>query len=225
MIWLFAFGSVLTNRFTDKSENIRKLLSSVVVLFLFFPLYAQWSVGGKVGLNGSSVHFPGSGGVELDSKYCMGLNGGFFTQYQFNHYFGLQAELLYMKSGYKLKDWVYEYENIGEAPLDMDVALHYLEIPLLAKFTHKTGLNLQLGPQVGFMLKRRLRYGEEVQSQMLLGKKQPFDLSLAFGAGYEAKNGLLFDFRYLLGLTSVYKNVEGFQNRAFYLSLGYKFDL
>lgn len=38
-------------------------------------------------------------------------------------------------------------------PLDVDVSLHYLEIPVLAKFTHRTGLNLQLGPQVGFLLK------------------------------------------------------------------------
>ena len=203
--------------------NVKKLLSLVVALFLFSPLYAQWAVGGKVGLNGSSVHFPGSGGVELDSKYCMGLNGGFFAQYQFSHYFSLQAELLYMKGGYELEDFI--YENVGEIPLDVDVSLHYLEIPVLAKFTHRTGLNLQLGPQVGFLLKRRLRYGEEIQSQALLGKKQPLEFGLAFGAGYEAKNGLFLDIRYLLGLTSIYKDVEGFQNRTFYLSLGYKFDL
>ncbi len=192
--------------------NVKKLLSLVVALSLFSPLYAQWAVGGQVGLNSSSVHFPGSGGVELGSKYCMGLNGGFFAQYQFSHYFSLQAELLYMKGGYELEDFI--YENV-----------HYLEIPVLAKFTHRTGLNLQLGPQVGFLLKRRLRYGEEVQSQALLGKKQPLDFGLAFGAGYEAKNGLFLDIRYLLGLTSIYKDVEGFQNRTFYLSLGYKFDL
>lgn len=204
--------------------NVRKSLFSVILLFLFFPLYAQWSAGGKVGLNGSTVHFPG-GGTELDSKYCMGVNGGFFAQYHFNPYFSLQAELLYMKNGYKLKDWIYEYENIDEVPSDMDIALHYLEIPLLAKFTHKTGLNLQFGPQIGFLLKRRLRYGEEVQPQELMGKKQPIDFSLVFGAGYEAKNGLFLDFRYLLGLTSVYKDVAGFQNRTFYISLGYKFDL
>lgn len=128
-----------------------------------------------------------------------------------------------MKGGYELEDFI--YENVGEIPLDVDVSLHYLEIPVLAKFTHRTGLNLQLGPQVGFLLKRRLRYGEEVQSQALLGKKQPLDFGLAFGAGYEAKNGLFLDIRYLLGLTSIYKDVEGFQNRTFYLSLGYKFDL
>lgn len=201
--------------------NMKKVLLFALVLMLAAPMSAQWSVGGKIGLNTSSVNYPDD--IENPS-HCFGINGGFLTQYRFNRFFSLQAELLYMKQGYKEKDLI--WINLGDDPMDMDIALHYLEIPLLAKFTHKTGLNLQFGPQIGFQLKRRLRVGEVVQQQkLMMGEKQPFDFSLAFGAGYEFKNGFLLDFRYLLGLTSAYKNVEGFQNRTFYFSLGYKFDL
>lgn len=202
--------------------NIKKVLLLFVAAFFIVPLHAQWAVGGKLGMNASSVNYPGD---TETPDYTIMANGGFFAEYTFHKNFSLQGELLYMRHGYK--DEVEVWENVSDGPqyLKWNVYFHDLEIPIVAKLKHKNGFNLQAGPQLDLRLKTKTQMDDISLFPDGMGKGAPIGCSLVFGAGYEDPTGLLVDFRYILGLTEQFKHTDSFQNRAFYLSVGYRFEL
>ncbi len=203
-----------------KVMNTRKFFLLITLALLFIPLHAQWFIGGKLGLNASTMNLPGEG--KNPSYNNIGINGGLASEYQFNQYFSLLSELLYMKQGFS--DKIIEYETPSDSKsLKFNMYFHCLEIPILVKFKHKTGLNLQVGPQIGLLLKQNIELEEETQSQSR--EKRPVNLSMVVGIGYDTVYNLSFDLRYQLGLTSIYKENNGFQCRSFYFGVGYKFKL
>lgn len=166
------------------------------------------------------MNLPGEG--KNPSYGHIGITGGITSECQFNAHFSLLSELLYMKQGFNDKVMVYETPNDIKS-LKYNMAFHCLEIPILAKFKHKTGLNLQVGPQIGLLFKQKTELDKEIQIQS--GSKRPVNASMVMGIGYDTAYGLSFDLRYQLGLTSMYKENNGFQCRSFYFGVGYKFNL
>ena len=61
--------------------NIKKVLLLFVAAFFIVPLHAQWAVGGKLGMNASSVNYPGD---TETPDYTIMANGGFFAEYTFH---------------------------------------------------------------------------------------------------------------------------------------------
>ncbi len=200
--------------------NTRKVFLSIVFALLLIPLQAQWLIGGKIGLNAATMNLPGEG--KNPSYGHIGVTGGFISEYQFNTHFSLLSELLYMKQGFSDKIMIYETPNDINS-LKYDMSFHCLEIPILAKFKHKTGLNFQVGPQIGLLFKQKIELDKEIQIQS--GNKRPVNVSMVVGIGYDTAYNLSFDLRYQLGLTSMYKENNGFQCRSFYFGVGYKFKL
>ena len=197
---------------------VRSRLSAFKALARFFGwLRKRW-----LGMNASSVNYPGD---TETPDYTIMANGGFFAEYTFHPNFSLQGELLYMRHGYK--DEVEVWENVSDGPqyLKWNVYFHDLEIPIVAKLKHKNGFNLQAGPQLDLRLKTKTQMDDISLFPDGMGKGAPVGCSLVFGAGYEDPNGFLVDFRYILGLTTQFKDFECYQNRAFYLSVGYRFEL
>lgn len=123
--------------------------------------------------------------------------------------FGLQAELLYSRQGFTLKD---------EA-----VHLDYLALPVMAKYYVTTQINLEAGPYIGYLLNASpgtaLLNGAQVS---LSGLKGGIDAGVAVGAGYEALSGLTVGARYMLGLTGMTKNLP-WRNGGIALSVGWLF--
>ncbi len=194
-----------------KVMNTRKFFLLITLALLFIPLHAQWFIGGKLGLNASTMNLPGEG--KNPSYNNISVNGGLTGEYQFNQYFSLLSELLYMKQGFS--DKIVEYEILNDPKsLKFNISFHCLEIPILAKFKHKTGLNLQVGPQIGLLLKQNMELEGETQIQS--EEKCPVNLSMVVGIGYDTAYNLSFDLRYQLGLTSMFKESNGFQCRSFY---------
>ena len=178
--------------------NTRKVFLSIIFALLLIPLQAQWLIGGKIGLNAATMNLPGEG---KNPSY---------------------GHILYMKQGFSDKIMIYETPNDINS-LKYDMSFHCLEIPILAKFKHKTGLNFQVGPQIGLLFKQKIELDKETQIQS--GNKRPVNVSMVVGIGYDTAYNLSFDLRYQLGLTSMYKENNGFQCRSFYFGVGYKFKL
>lgn len=98
---------------------------------------------------------------------------------------------------------------------------HYISLPVLVKFFPIKGFNIQFGPQFGYMAGSQTKvngYDEPINPDY-----NKFDFSLAFGVGYEFDFGLFIDVRYMLGLTPTIHNMESWENRAYSLSVGYRF--
>lgn len=199
-----------------------KILLLLASICLFnTAAYSQWAIGGKIGINGSNIHYPGP--LIDNPKLKSGMNLGATATYYFNNWLSGQIELVYSNRGYKEKDFVLEEASPEESLKDLIVTCHYLDLPLLAKiYPFKCNFNIQVGPQIGFLLSRSIKFDDKKQNQDGIDK-QPIDFGLVFGAGYEFTQGFFIDARYLLGLNSIYKTGEGFQNRGLQLSIGYKF--
>ena len=202
--------------------NIKKVLLLFVAAFFIVPLHAQWAVGGKLGVNFSSVNSPGDNEMP---DYTIMANGGFFAEYTFHKNFSLQGELLYMRNGYQDEIVILDNANDFSTTQNWNIYFHNLEIPVIAKLKHPSGFNLHAGPQLDLRLKTTGKFNGEELLPDEMGKGAPVACSLVFGAGYEDPTGLLVDFRYILGLTEQFKHTDSFQNRAFYLSVGYRFEL
>lgn len=113
-----------------KKDIMKKVIATCFFFILCLPLYAQWSVGGKIGVNWSKVHF---GNTLEDPSFKTGVNAGAVASFQLSQWFDVQAELTYSGQGYRMKDLIHMDEESMDLK-DLNVRYHYLSLPLLVKF-------------------------------------------------------------------------------------------
>ena len=75
--------------FDRRDGRFYKIALLLLCLMTIVPMQAQWSAGGKAGINWSTVRFPKN---ILDDKadYIMGGQVGLVLTYQFNRYFDMR---------------------------------------------------------------------------------------------------------------------------------------
>ncbi|MEQ8362911.1 MAG: porin family protein [Cyclobacteriaceae bacterium] len=174
---------------------------------------AQFALGLKGGLNIAKFDIS-QGTSNIDNR--TGYHGGAFALFKFAK-FGIQPEILFSKQGSEFSIDTDKYE----ANFD------YINIPVLVKLYLVAGLNIQAGPQFGFLTTSEIKTTigsisstQDVKDQ--LDKKS--DVSLAVGAGWDLPFGLTLDARYNFGV-SEFKLDSGpdLKNKVLQVSLGYKF--
>jgi hypothetical protein len=200
------------------------LLPLVLLTFMSLASFgqAQFAVGIKAGANFSKID-PQAGAANTDN--VTGFNAGAFALVKVLM-IGVQPELQFSKQGSTFKVNTDSYE----ANFD------YINVPIILKFYLPLGLNLQAGPQFGFLSIADLKNtaqstnsGQDVKA--LFSDKN--DVAVALGAGWDLPLGLTIDFRYNLGLnemkftppsTSSNPNPGSvsFKNKVIQLSVGYK---
>ncbi len=177
---------------------------------------AQFSVGIKGGLNLS--RFDISQGVSnIDNR--TGFHGGAFALVKLTK-IGIQPEVLFSKQG----------SSYRVNTTDVEANFDYINVPIMLKFYLAAGLNLQAGPQFGFLTTSELKetVGSIVTLQDArdrLGRRS--DTSLALGAGWDLPFGLTIDARYVFGLSDIQLRPSttapiDFKNQVIQISLGYK---
>lgn len=118
----------------------------------------------------------------------------------------IQPELLYSQQGAKF--------DAG------DFDLTYVNVPIILKYYLIQGLNVQIGPQFGFVVKDDI---SEVFSGIGEGiESNDFDVAGAIGLGYDFPFGLRLDARYNYGFTDVMDGGEG-KNSVVSLAVGFSF--
>lgn len=174
---------------------------------------AQFALGLKGGLNIAKFDIS-QGSSNIDNR--TGFHGGAFALFKFTK-IGIQPEILFSKQG---SEFNIDTDNY-EANFD------YINIPILVKLYLVAGLNIQAGPQFGFLTTSEIKSTiggitttQDVKDQ--LDKKS--DTSIAVGAGWDLPFGLTLDARYNFGL-SEFKvgNGADLKNKVLQVSLGYKF--
>lgn len=186
-----------------------KKINLVVLAILFSTsamfAQAQFSVGIKGGLNFAKFDATQFG---ESVKGKTGFHGGAFALIKFSK-IGIQPELIFSQQGSKVRFASGE----GEGNFD------YINIPVMLKLYTVAGINLQLGPQFGFLSKA------EVDGDNVKDSFKGSDLSLGIGAGWDLPFGLTIDARYNLGLSKIEDNdpaYEAVKNQVLQVSLGYK---
>lgn len=177
----------------------------ILILFISANSFGQeLDFGIKAGVNFATI----TDAKDLQNK--TGFQAGIFAGIKFNDNVGLQADILYSQQGAEFDAGKFD--------------LTYVNVPVVLKVYLIKGLNLQAGPQFGFLVNDDVRFDileGDVSSDFKL-ETEKTDLSMIVGTGYDFPFGIRVDARYNFGLKNVNKNVEG-KNQVISLALGYSF--
>ncbi|MFK7746865.1 MAG: porin family protein [Kordia sp.] len=179
------------------------LLTTIVLISYTFTANAQdIKYGAKAGLNFSNLEFDISSDFEEDDAEDVNGKTGFyiggFVDISVSEKFSIQPELLYSIEGAE------------------DAGISFINIPVMAKYYVASGLSLQVGPQIGFLVD-----AEDDADEFL--KSTNFGLNA--GIGYDLiGTGFFFDARYNFGLSDI-GDTEGFEvkTKGIQIGVGYKF--
>ena len=178
---------------------MKKLILLIAVATLSIITYGQAkiAIGVKGGLNFSKADVS-----NFSTSGKTGYHGGAYALFKFSK-IGIQPEIIFSQQGsvVDIDDW----------------NTKYLNIPIIVKLYIAAGVNLQTGPQFGFLSKAELQNGNKIADKL-----KSSDLSLAMGAGWDAPFGMNFTARYNLGLSnnSSGSKIESIKNQVFQVSVG-----
>jgi hypothetical protein len=173
---------------------------------------AEVAIGLKGGPNFAKVNTEESAGENYKSR--TGFHFGAFALIKLTK-IGIQPEILFSQQGAKL-----EYSG---SP-DVETNFSYVNIPVILKLYTVAGINIQAGPQFGFLTSAKAKVdgidGEDDIKDELKGS----DLSLAVGLGWDLPFGLTIDGRYNIGLSKINDNdaAPDAKNQVIQVSVGYK---
>jgi hypothetical protein len=198
----------------------KSIVMSIGLLIISAMSYgqAQVSIGLKGGLNLSKLDIT-QGVSNLDNR--TGFHGGAFCLVKLAM-IGIQPEVLFSKQGSTYTVNTTNYE----ANYD------YINVPVMLKFYLPAGLNLQAGPQFGFLSASELINTasgvKDPQSAADLFS-QKAEMAVALGLGWDLPFGLTLDARYNIGLSDITvtpsaapADVVNFKSKVIQISLGYK---
>lgn len=173
----------------------------------------QFSLGIKGGVNFASINV-NDAKATWDGK--TGFHGGAFALFKLTA-FAIQPEVIFSQQGSTVK-----FQS-----QDINANFSYLNVPVIAKFYLPLGLNLQLGPQFGFLTTAESDYNPVSGTQTSTDLEDYYknsDVSLGMGIGWDLPMKITIDARYNLGLTEIDDNasIEATKNQVFQISVGYK---
>ena len=212
---------------------MKKYTLILCTLFLGATCIAQTQkvkLGVKAGLNIASLTFDES---ELDSSSKTGFTAGIMVEIPMAKNFSLQPEVLFSQQGTKSS---FSDPDVANSNFKSTIELNYLNIPVMLKYYVIKGLSIQVGPQIGILLKANNKYQdnflgyENHESFNLKDYSTGIDTSVNFGLGYQFKDKFYADARYNISYSNVFKegDVNHFinndmKNRVFQISVGYFF--
>ncbi len=174
---------------------------------------AQVALGLKGGLNFAKVDIEN---VSTDNR--TGFHGGAFLLMKFSK-IGLQPEIVFSKQGSSFK-----FNS-----QDLESNYDYINIPIILKLYTVAGINIQIGPQFGFVANAEQDVLDistnTVTKQDVKNQIKGSDISAALGIGWDIPFGLTLDARYNLGLSKINDSSGSpeSKNQVIQVSLGYKF--
>jgi len=171
--------------------------------------FAQVSIGIKGGPNFANIDTESSAGENYENR--TGWHLGAFAQFR-GEKIGFQPEILFSQQGSTI--------TYSGDP-DIKSNFGYVNIPLVVKLYTVAGINLQAGPQFGFLT------SADVDDEDIKDELKGTDFSLALGVGWDLPFGLTIDGRYNWGLSDINDSeVRGtlgtVKNQVWQISVGYK---
>ena len=200
---------------------MKKLIILTALSIIFCAAKAQLSFGPKAGLNIAHVSVAKSSDYSYSSTTR--FYGGAFGNYKLSDMFAAQLEILYSGEGEKGKD-------LSNNNTSDNIKISYLNVPVLFQYKSPVGVYAETGPQVGFLLSIKEKYGDE-SDQDIKSYYKSVNFSWAFGLGYKLEKyvpGLGINARYTLGLGAINKatvNAGSLKTRAFSFGLFYAFEM
>ncbi|MFV0139887.1 PorT family protein [Empedobacter falsenii] len=182
---------------------MKKLILGIALFGGLSAANAQIDLGVKGGLNfstlsGDSKHLftnPESGNGQ-QSKLRTDFYVGGYANYKITDQISFQPEILYSKQGAGLKT----NDNAKGK-----IVTHNINIPLMGRYEIMDGLNVEFGPQLGFLVSAKEKYelGKEDRKFKATDSFKTFDFGLNFGAAYKVTDELEINARFTKGLSNI----------------------
>jgi hypothetical protein len=195
-------------------KSIVLAVTALLVSISFSAHSQEVGFGLKGGINLSTLNFDDPEAT-YDSK--TGFHAGLFLRGKFDR-IGIQPEVLFFT-----QKGDYTSSLLGTA----EESFTYISVPVMFKFYPIGGLNIQAGPQFGFLIDGERKYNTIFGSgtQDIKDYYKSSDISVSAGAGYDFGFGLNVDFRYNIGVKDINNEADGdsVKSRVFLVSLGWNF--
>ena len=186
---------------------MKKIIFFTVLILMSYVLLAQHaSFGLKAGANFSNIFIK-----DNSTKYSTGFHVGGLSHIHLSRKWAMQPELVYSQQGGKTT-----FNNV-----ETTTHLNYINIPVLFQRMFGAGFRLEAGPQIGFLINAKDKYGsieKDVKSSF-----KTVDFSFPIGIGYSTKSGLGFDGRWVPGFSNIWESGVSKANNVFQLGLFYHF--
>ena len=180
----------------------------------------QFAVGVKAGPNFAKINTDASAGENYKNR--TGFHGGAFLLFKATK-IGVQPEIIFSQQGSKVE--------VNSQNLESNFS--YVNIPIIIKLYTVAGINLQAGPQFGFVTSAETPIEDQLNPgtykvEDVKDKMKSSDITAAFGVGWDLPFGLTIDARYNLGLSKIFKESPDTQqtsdakNQVIQVSVGYK---
>lgn len=197
---------------------MKQCVKTIFMVGLFLVVQqgmAQVAFGLKGGLNLTNLKVDDP---EASYESRTGYHAGIFLRGRFDKV-AIQPEILLFTQ----RNDVEFSDGLGS----VEQSFTYLSIPLMMKFYPVGGLNLQAGPQFGFLLDGEQKF----ETLFFTGKRdikddyKKSDIAVSVGAGWDFSFGLNVDFRYNIGVKDIndVADEEEAKSRVFLISLGWNF--
>lgn len=189
----------------------------ILVMMMVIGIQAmaqETGFGLKAGVNLSTLQIDDP---EASYESRTGFHAGLFLRGRFDKV-GIQPEILLYTQNGDIKSSIF-----GTA----QESFTYLTIPVMFKFYPIGGLNLQVGPQFGFLLDGERKYDTFFGggTQDIKDHYKNSDIAVSVGGGYDFGFGLGMDVRYNIGVKDINNasNGDPVKSRIFLISLGWNF--
>lgn len=195
------------------------VVSACLLLIASQEAFSQ--VGLAVGIKGGPNFATIKTGESAQENYKSrtGFHGGAFVLIKATK-IGIQPEILFSQQGSTVKINSQDYES----------NFSYVNIPIIIKLYTVAGINIQAGPQFGFVNSAKapvLTAPNTYTVQDVKARAKGSDLTAAIGLGWDLPFGLTIDARYNLGISKIYdkaptNETADAKNQVIQVSLGYK---
>jgi len=198
-----------------EKKKTKVILVVVALLAISSGVFAQpqVAVGIKAGANFATLDVSDPG-TTYDNR--TGWHGGGFVLFKFGK-IGIQPELLFSQQGSTFK--------YSGSP-DLESNFSYMNVPIILKLYTVAGINLQAGPQFGFLTSAKMETVDgsgKITEEDIKSDLKGSDFSVALGVGWDLPFGLTVDGRYNLGLSDINDSTgESVKNQVWQVSVGYK---
>jgi hypothetical protein len=176
---------------------MKKTLILIFSIVALSSAKSQVQFGVKAGMNLANLMVSPSD-PETSYGSLTSFNGGLLASLPIADALTVQPEINYSGQGSKVSG------GGSSGTINYD----YINVPVLIKYNHSSGLFAETGPQAGFLISAKAKV--DGQSIDIKDGVESFDFSWAFGLGYKIPDvNLGIDIRYNLGITNTDKPISG----------------
>jgi hypothetical protein len=197
---------------------MKKLFLLSVAIVMATIASAQIQFGIKAGLNLANLNIsPTSSGESYSMK--PDFHAGLLAQIPLGGKLVLQPEIMYSGQG------VNATSSDGTITVKDNLAINYINVPVLFKYYFTKGLFAEVGTQIGFLLSADDK--ENGSSISFKSALKSTDFSGVFGLGFLSSRNIGIDARYNLGFTDLPKGMQidqSFKNSVIQVGLFYLFN-